>query len=107
MSQVGSRDAWGGRGFLSGRRGQTVAAWSMCWERSVVNCEARVSRVSGVAEVYEVLRISAWRVAVWLMRSGVLDWYAFMWSGVRGRRKVSLRVVCCVWGWVWGGGDVP
>ena len=70
-----------------------MAAWSMCWERSVVNCEARVSRVSGEAEVCEVLSISAWRAAVWLMGSGVLDWYAFMWSGVRGSRKLSLRVV--------------
>ena len=70
-----------------------MAAWSMWRERSVVNCEARVSRVSGVAEVCEVLRISAWRDAVWLMRAGVLDWYDVMWSGVSGRRKVSLRVV--------------
>ena len=51
-----------------------MAAWSMWRERSVVNCEARVSRVSGVAVVCEVLRISACRDAVWLMRSGVLCW---------------------------------
>ena len=92
-SQVGSRDDWGGRSVLAGRRGQTVAAWSICWESRVVNCEARVSRVSGEVEVCDVLRISAWRAAVWLMRSGVLDWYAFIWAGVRGSRKLSLRVV--------------
>ena len=78
---------------MAGRRGQTVAAWSMCWERSVVNCEARVSRESGEADVHDVLRISAWMVAVRLIRSGVLNWYAFIWAGVRGSRKCSLRVV--------------
>jgi hypothetical protein len=57
---------------LAGKRGHTVATWSMCWERSVVNCEARVSRVSGEAEVCGVLIMAAWREAVWLIRSGVL-----------------------------------
>jgi hypothetical protein len=35
-------------------------------ESSEVNCEARVSRVSGVAVVCGVLSMSAWR-AVWLV----------------------------------------
>jgi hypothetical protein len=72
LTQVGSRDSWGGRGFLAGRRGYVVTAWSMRCERSVMNCEARVSRVSGEAVDWGVLSIASWRVAVWLTRSGVL-----------------------------------
>ena len=67
-----SRDEEVGRGFFGGRRGHTVAAWSICWESSVVNFEARVSRVSGEAVEGGVLIISAWREAVWLIREGVL-----------------------------------
>ena len=73
-SQVGLTDAVVGRGFFGGRRGQIVAAWSMCWESSVVNLDARVSRVSGVAWQGEVFMISAWREAVLLRRCGVLRW---------------------------------
>jgi hypothetical protein len=49
-----------------------VAAWSMWWERSVMNCEARMSRVSGEAVDGGVLSMAAWREAVWLIREGVL-----------------------------------
>jgi hypothetical protein len=49
-----------------------VAAWSIWWERSVVTCEARVSRVLGEAVDGGVLGMAAWRVAVWLIREGVL-----------------------------------
>jgi hypothetical protein len=36
-----------------------------------VNCEVRVSRALVEAVDEGVLRIAAWRVAVWLMRTGV------------------------------------
>jgi hypothetical protein len=49
----------------------------MIFESKVVNCEARVSSVEAVDE--GVLSMAAWREAVWLMRSGVLLWYSFMW----------------------------
>jgi hypothetical protein len=38
----------------------------------VVNCDARVSRVSGEAVDSGVSSMAAWREAVWLMREGVL-----------------------------------
>jgi hypothetical protein len=72
FSEVGSRDEEVGRDFFGGRRGHMVAAWSICWESSVVNFEARVSRVSGEAVEGGVLIISAWREAVWLIREGEL-----------------------------------
>ena len=92
-SQVGLMVEVVGRGFFGGRRGHMVAAWSICWESSAVNFEARVSRVSGEAMEGVVLRISAWREAVWLIREGVLRWYDVMWCGWSGSLKVSLRVV--------------
>ena len=92
-SQVGLMDEVVGRGFFGGRRGHMVAAWSICWESSAVNFEARVSRVSGEALEGVVLRISAWREAVRLIREGVLRWYDVMWCGCSGSLKVSLRVV--------------
>jgi hypothetical protein len=73
-----------------------VAAWSICWESSVVNFEARVSRESGEAVEGGVLIISAWRETVWLIREGVLFWYACMWCGCSGSLKVCLRVEGCV-----------
>jgi hypothetical protein len=63
--------AFGFRGFLRRRRGQTTAAWSMWLERRVVNCEARVYRSSVEAVDGGVLKMAACREAVWLMRSGV------------------------------------
>ena len=70
-----------------------VAAWSMCWESSAVNLDARVSRVSGVAWQGEVFMISACREVVVLSRCGVLRWYEEMWCGRRGSLKENLRVV--------------
>jgi hypothetical protein len=49
-----------------------VAARSMWLERRVVNCEERVSRASVEAVGEGVLKIVPWRVAVWLMREGVM-----------------------------------
>jgi hypothetical protein len=51
-----------------------VAAWSMWFERRIVNCEDRVSRSFDEAVGDCVLSMAAWREAVWLMRSGVLVW---------------------------------
>jgi hypothetical protein len=80
--------AFGCRGILERRRGQTAAAWSMWLERRVVNCEARVFRSSVEAVDGGVLRMAACREAFWLIRSGVLFWYAFMWCCVRGGERV-------------------
>jgi hypothetical protein len=56
----------------------------MWLERRVVNCEAGVSRASVEAEDEGVLNIAAWKVAIWLMREGVMYWYSFMWFCVGG-----------------------
>jgi hypothetical protein len=45
-----------------------VAAWSIRFERSVVNWEARASRSSVEAVAGDMLRIAACSVAVWFMR---------------------------------------
>jgi hypothetical protein len=73
-----------------------VAAWSMRLERRVVNCEARVSRSSVEAVDEGVLSIAAWRVAVKLMRAGVMFWYSLAWFCVRESFKVNPRVECGV-----------
>jgi hypothetical protein len=44
VSQVVSGDVFGGRGFFERSWGHIVAAWTIWFERRVVNCEARVSR---------------------------------------------------------------
>jgi hypothetical protein len=49
-----------------------VAAWSLWFERRVVNCEARRSRSSVEAVDEGVLSMAAWREAVWMIRSDVL-----------------------------------
>jgi hypothetical protein len=69
-----------------------VAAWSMWFERSVVNWEARVSKSSVEAVAGDVLRIAACTAAVWLMRSRVLVGQSLMCLCVRGSLKLYLRV---------------
>jgi hypothetical protein len=54
----------GSLGFFGGSCGHMVAAWSMWFERRVVNCEARVSRSSVEAVDEGVLSMAAWREAV-------------------------------------------
>jgi hypothetical protein len=51
-----------------------VFAWSMWFERRVINCESGVSESSLEALDESVLSMGAWREAVWLTRSGVLVW---------------------------------
>jgi hypothetical protein len=83
-----------GRGFSRGSWGHMVAAWSMCCERRVVNCEVRVSRSSVEAADDGVLSMVAWSEAVWLMRSCVLALYSLMCRCERGALKLHLRVEC-------------
>jgi hypothetical protein len=97
VSQGVSGGAFEGRGFFGGRRGHMAAAWSMWLERRVVNCEARVFRSSVEAVEGGVLRMAVCKEAVWLMRSGVLCWYACMRCCVRGSVNVYLRVECGLW----------
>jgi hypothetical protein len=73
-SQVRLGEVLGGLCVSGGSKGHMVAAWSMCFERKVLNWEARVSRSLVEAVAGDVLRIAACGVAVWLKRSCVLVW---------------------------------
>jgi hypothetical protein len=65
-----------------------VIAWSMWFERSVVNCKARATRSSMEAMDEGVLSMATWREAVWFMRSGVPAWYSLMCCREKGGFKL-------------------